>query len=151
MFNKWHIVLLAAIVVQYINSLLKSEYLFQFFDENLVLLLVALLAINNTTLGVIMTKLKEISQEYYTNFSNVISEMKISIKEQLILILVGALIQIFTKSTLPFSSNVNYLYISQVTLIFVFLYSLYILYDTADMIFVILQFENSESNSDEDT
>jgi len=146
MFNNWHIVLLISIVVQYLIGVIQSNSLFVFFNDNLVLLLVALSAINNTTLGVIMSKLKEISKEYFTDFSEVIRQMKISIKEQLILILVGTSIQILCGSSLLFFKNDTFLYISQVLLIFIFLYSLYILYDTANMIFDILNFENKETN-----
>lgn len=144
MFSKASTAILASIAVKFASDLIGSKYVFDFLDANLVLLLVALAAINTTTLGVVMTKLREISLAYYSDFSKVINEMRTSIKEQVTLILLSVAVQIVSASKTPLSSQEAYIYISQVLLISIFLYALKILYDTANMIFVILEFENEE-------
>ncbi len=68
---------------------IESDFLPTFLSENLITLLIALFAINITTLSVIMTKLSEISNNEGSDFSTTIREMKHSITEQCFLIIIG--------------------------------------------------------------
>ncbi len=150
MFKKLSTVALCAIAIRYFSSYLDSSSLFNFLDTNLILLLVTLAAINNTTLGVVMTKLREISKAYHSDFSSTIKEMRGSIIEQIILILVSVIVQILSGSSFLFVTSEVFNTTSQVILISVFFYALYTLYDTANMIFVILEFENDEIKKEND-
>jgi len=151
MFKKISTILFVSIVIEFINDALSIEYLVSFFENNLVLMLVALAAINSTTLGVVMTKLREVSLAYHSDFSETIKEMRFSIKEQLALILLSLLIQMVNGSSLLFIKYDIYIKVSNTLLIAIFLYALYILYDTMNMIFEILNFENEEIiNQDRD-
>jgi len=122
--------------------LLKSDYLTKFFESNLILLLVALLAINTTTISVIMTKLRELSNDPGV-FGRTRSELRVSIIEQLCLIALSALVLIGSKSQ-PISANIPHAaFVSDVLLLAIFCYAVYILYDTAESVFVIIGFEET--------
>lgn len=137
--------LVVGILATLLTNWLQSTFIFDFLSANLITLLIALVAINTTTLSVVLTKIREITDKIGGNFSNTAKEMKVSITEQVILIIVTAITQVMAGSPLVTSSFPSMHFVSSVILIGVFSYSLYILYDTANSVFVILQFENSIS------
>ena len=123
--------------------MVNSDFLSGFLSQNLVTLLIALVAINTTTLSVVLTKVREISDKLGGNFNRTAKEMKISIIEQVVLIVIAIIIQIIRASKIlqvQFSS-INF--IADVILVAILSYALYILYDTANSIFVILEFKDS--------
>lgn len=123
---------------------LQSDYLFKFIDENLITILIALLAINTTTSSVIMTKLKEISDANMTDFSQTLSHLKASIVEQVLLVIVGLILLSAKHSQLVANASEWMRYAIDCGLLGVFLAGLYRLYDTANSIFVILNYENGK-------
>lgn len=143
MFNKLPLFILVSIGIVMVSSLLGSNFIYGFLDTNLVTLLVALAAINTTTLGVVMTKLREVSLSYHVDFARTIHDMRVSVKEQIILIAGSLVVQIAASSPLV-PSEIIYQQVVNILLIAVFIYALYLLYETANMIFVVLEFENEE-------
>lgn len=136
------------LLVQWFSVLIDSDYLIKFMDNSLITILLALLAINTTTMSVIMTKLKEISEKRHSDFSATIAALKFSINEQVALIITALVIQIAKNSSkihiyLPCS---NFLFPS--LLFGIFCCAIYILYDTANGIFVILRFEEDDRKND---
>jgi hypothetical protein len=133
--------LVVSVLIFYGSSAVDSDYFFIFLKENLITLLVALLAINNTTFSVVMTKLREISDQNGGDFAGTISEFKKSNIEQIFFIIAAILLLIFKESELL---KVNGLVssICEIGLITIFIASLHNLYDTGNSIFVILSFEN---------
>ena len=72
-----------AFVLQQAQILLESDYIIRFLDENLVSLLIALLAINTASLGIVLSKIREIldSKAGSHDFAATKSAMLCSIKE----------------------------------------------------------------------
>lgn len=118
---------------------LDSDFLHGFLHQNLIVLLTALMAINGTTMSVVVTKLQEILEcAEEADFQNTVREMKISIYEQIWLIISALIIQIIAESK---SSNGWPFYINfalSSALAGIFVYAIYILYDTAKSVFVLL-------------
>jgi hypothetical protein len=52
--------LLSGLIVNFLVSWLKSNFISEFLTHNLITLLIALVAINTTTLSVVLTKIREI-------------------------------------------------------------------------------------------
>jgi uncharacterized protein YacL len=70
--------------------------------------------------------------------------MKVSIIEQVVLIGVAIIVQIFVGSDLINKQFPSIFFVSNVLLSAIFFYAIYILFDTANSIFVILEFENDK-------
>ncbi len=77
--------------------------------------------------------------------------MKISIVEQVILVALAAIFQVVRTSKIITASYPPVFFVSDVVLVAVFVYALYILYDTANSVFVILQFEIEAARENEET
>lgn len=131
----------------WLSSLVNSNFLSNFLEANLIMLLIALLAINITTMSVVMVKLKEISDAHGgAKFPKAVKEMKIAVYEQIILIVLGLISQILCKSELisKVSIRKDIQFIISAVPAIVLVYAITILWDTGRSIFVILsQEENS--------
>jgi len=115
-----------------------STYIFEFLKANLINIQIGLLAINTATLGVVLTKLRDLvdSGAPLPAFANTRREMLLSVKEQVALIVASlALLSVSEAKSIPFSVPSDLL---QILLIACFTYSLLILYDTAKSVFVVL-------------
>lgn len=134
--------ILIGVVIQWGATRLRSNFLNVFLDGNLVTLLLALLAINTTTMSVIMTKLRDIAGGNHGNFGRTINAMKESIVEQVALIVCSILVLIFKTSALLQSPTADF--VANAALIAIFIYAIQILYDTANGVFVILHYENDQ-------
>ena len=134
--------LVIGFVINFIAERLQSDFISTFLSENLITLLIALVAINTTTLSVVLTKIREISDQLGGDFTRTAKEMKTSIAEQVILVILASVTQMISTSSLIKASFPLITFISNVVLIAIFSYAIYILYDTANSVFVILQFEN---------
>ena len=129
-----------ALITGSVSRLLRSPYLSSFLEANLILLLIALLAINTTTISVVMTKLRELSSKPET-FKGTSKEMKWSIIEQVVLIVSSILFLLAKKSEVILSHIPHADFALEVALLAIFFYSIHILYDTANSVFVIMNFE----------
>ncbi|MFA6174799.1 MAG: hypothetical protein WC334_05905 [Kiritimatiellales bacterium] len=120
-------------------SLIGSNFLSLFLDQNLILLLVALFAINTTTASVILTKMREIADKHpNVDFQTTRKEMKTSSFEQVALILLAVLIGVL-KSSPWMADHIPHLeFILNSVLVGIFFYAVHILYDTAKGVYVIL-------------
>lgn len=115
-----------------------SSYLFDFLKANVINIQIGLLAINTATLGVVLTKLRDLVDKGIplSKFSTARSEMLLSIKEQVALIIAALLIlSIESAASIPFSIPPELI---RILLLSCFVYSLMILYDTAKSVFVVL-------------
>jgi hypothetical protein len=130
--------LVLGLLLQGIASWLNSSFLEEFLADNLITLLLALLAINATTLSVILTKLQEIVEEHQADFSRTIRAMKRSIIEQIALVSLASIALVLKESTVVQALWGSSDFVLNVMLIAVFICALHILYDTANGVFVIL-------------
>lgn len=127
-----------------VSRLLKSTYLSTFLEANLIVLLIALLAINTTTMGVVMTKLRELSNSA-ASFRRTADAMRWSMGEQVALIVLAILFLLAKKSGVILEHVPYADFASEVLLLSIFFYSIQILYDTACSVFDIMNFEGKES------
>ncbi len=125
-----------------IQYILKSTYIIDFLDDNLITLLIALLAINLTTLSIVLTKIREIMDinDYDNNsFQATQHELLLSIKEQVALIFISLIIFTILKSAY-ITTHMDYEVIPEILITSCFVYAIMILYDTAKSIFIIIDF-----------
>lgn len=137
------------LIVTYVSERLQSIFITEFLSRNLITLLIALLAINTTTLSVVLTKIREIMDKLGGDFSRTAKGMKKNIIEQVVLVISAFVIQVIGTSSIIIARFSSITFISNVLLIAIFFYALYILYDTANSVFVILKFENKNSSVSE--
>lgn len=121
---------------------LNSVYLTLFLEKNLITLLVALLAINTTTMSIIMVKLRELKDKFGVSFNKTLHSLKVSLYEQVSLIPLSVLFLVAKESTvikthIPYSQ-----FILNTFLITAFAYAIHILFDTARGVFIIITTEN---------
>lgn len=136
--------LVVAIIVIIANEWLQSNFIIKYLNNNLITLLIALLAINTTTSSVVMTKLKEISDLSGGNFSNTIEQLKSSIYEQIIYIVIAVVVLMLQGSKMVLGIHSSVEIFLDVMLVAVFVAAIHTLFDTAKSIFVILRYENKK-------
>lgn len=127
-----------AYLAQIIFDAIGSNYVFEFLKLNIINLQIGLLAINAATIGIVLTKLRDIADKGapLSKFNSVRKEMLLSIREQVALITAALIIlSLSTAHKLPMGLNINFF---RVLLTACFVYSLLILYDTARSVFVVL-------------
>ena len=121
---------------------LESGFLKTYLAENIVTILIALLAINTTTSSVVMTKLKDIYDKTGSDFSLTINELRGSIIEQILFIVIAIFVLILSDSKIVMSSASFMSFFIDCLLASLFAGGLHALFDTASAIFVILRYEN---------
>lgn len=124
-----------------LQSFLGTSYLTSFLKQNLITLLVALIAINSATLSIVLTKVRELLDKSGQQgaFTNTKKQMILSVNEQVVLIVVAMLLLIVQDSDF-IKSHVEYVTFLNVLIIGCFVYALRILHDTAKSVFVILDY-----------
>lgn len=127
-----------ALAITTIGNVLNSTFLFTYLQTNIISLLITLLAINTATSGLIASKIQDfVIQKPEIDFSPTIKEMKASLFEQIILIIISVIsliIQNSKKIELEFKDD-----ICNIILITVFIYAIDILWDTGKAVFVIIE------------
>lgn len=131
----------AFLLVQ-IQDLFHSKYIVTFLDNNLVSLLIALLAINSASLGIVLSKIRELvdSGKGGESFSKTKSEMLFSIREQIFLIFLSLVLLMFYDSQM-LTDFPKLKPIIEISVVACFTYAMLVLYDSARSIFVILDFK----------
>ena len=135
----------AGLVAQLTQQYLETEYFNDFLKENLINLLIALLAINTATLGIVLTKIRELVDQSgnFDSFKKTKNQMLLSIREQLFLI-VAAII------TFTFWSSKKLIAFKNAELIFgviaaaIFVYSMLVLYDTAKSVLIVIDYDSPQ-------
>jgi len=124
-----------------LQSFLGTTYLTSFLKQNLITLLVALIAINSATLSIVLTKVRELLDKSGQQgaFADTKKQMILSVNEQIVLIIVAMLLLIVQDSDF-IKLHVEYVTFLNVLIIGCFIYALRILHDTAKSVFVILDY-----------
>lgn len=126
-------------IINGISLTIKSQFLCKFLEQNLILLLVALLAVNTTTISVILTKMREIADNNPTiDFGDTKKAMQQSSIEHLFLIGIAVFLQILKGSPVVCSSFQYTGFVLDSLIIAIFIFSIQIVYDTAQSVYVIL-------------
>ncbi len=133
----------AGFLAQVIQNWLDSQYFTIFLQGNLINLLVALLAVNSATMGIVLTKIRDLVEKHgqADAFARTRSQMLLAVREQIVLIALAIL-------TLTLSQSAHLNTIPNVELFFgscacgLFVYAMTILYDTARSVLIIIDFKS---------
>lgn len=130
-----------AFFLQQTQILLESDYISRFLDGNLVSLLITLLAVNTASLGIVLSKIREIldSKAGSNDFSATKNAMIYSIKEQIVLIFLSLILLILNNSNW-LTTQPKIAPLIEIAVLTCFSFSMLILFDTSKSIFVILTF-----------
>lgn len=133
--------IIAAILINLLSTSLESSFLSKFLHDNVINILINLLAINTATTGIVLTKLKEISENHNSfDFSESYSQLKLALFEQIILIGLSIMSLIFQDSKVVKSILLEHHDIVFQTIITAFfINALDTLRDTGKAIFLILK------------
>ncbi len=127
-------------IICVVSDYIKSSFLSNFLITNIINLQITLLAINTATLGLIISKIYEILKEYpLIDLAQPIKEMKVSLKEQIILIGISFISLILLNNNLENIIDFEHKkLILNIILLSVLVYCIDILRDTGKAVFVII-------------
>lgn len=121
---------------------LGSNYFNDFLKNNLINILVALLAINTASMGIVLTKIRDLVDKHGNGeaFKSTRLQMLLSIKEQVGLILIAIILLTVSESYMlvDMLHHVDLLIKSLIAGIFV--YAIKVLYDVATSVLIIIDF-----------
>lgn len=122
----------------FLGNWLESDFLFIYLKDNIIGLLLTLLAINTATSGLIASKIQDILTEFKElDFSGTIKEMKLSLLEQIILICISVVSLLVLDS-----GKISFEYLNEVgnvVLTTVLIFAIAILWDTGKAVFIIIE------------
>jgi len=131
-----------SLAINLLCALLKTDFLGLFLYNNIVVLLITLLAINTATSSLIAARLSEISENTVHEFKKPFKEMRIALTEQIVLIIIAIALSILNDSPIITRGIKNSHFISSTLITVIFIYSLDILRDTGQAIFIAYSFKN---------
>jgi len=117
----------------YFCNIIESQFLSHYLHQNIISLTITLIAITSAVRAIILSKITEIKLINKDNdFTQTFKELKISIYEQVAMIIISILTIIIAESKLinPHIHTLS-MFVCDSILAAVLFYSIYILYDTA--------------------
>lgn len=129
-------------LAQVLQISLNTNYLNNFLSQNLITILIALLAINSATLGIVLTKIRDLVEKHGNAqcFNTTKQQMILSIKEQIALVIFAVIfLTVVSSSMLTAYTNLKMLF--DATVVAIFAYALFVLYDTAKGVLIIIDFD----------
>lgn len=130
-------------VCQLAQNWLGSQYFNAFLEGNLINLLVAILAVNSATMGIVLTKIRDLvdSHGHGEMFTATRKQMLLSVKEQIGLIALSVVLLTVAHSKYVIGiPNLEILLNSSIAGIFV--WGMLILYDTAKSVLIIIDYKH---------
>jgi hypothetical protein len=129
-------------LAQLAQRALETDYLNAFLRNNLLTLLIALLAINSATTGIVLTKIRGLIEVggNASVFKATRAQMVLAVREQIALIVIAIAALTVASSPLLPSSDILQLSLESVV-VGVFSYSMLVLYDTAVGVLLIVDFD----------
>jgi len=132
--------IVAALSLNVLSVFLVSSFLSKFLHDNVINILINLLAINTASTGIVLTKLKEISERHNDfDFSEIFKELKLALVEQIILIGLSIIVLIFNDSKLIKANLSKHDFIFNTLITAIFINALDTLRDTGKAIFLIIK------------
>lgn len=135
-----------SMLLYWLEKILHSGYMYEFLKNNIITMLVTLLAINTATSTVLLAKLEDINKSYGGEImGEAVKEIRISFAEQIGLIVTAIIVLIVDNSCLL----KQYQYINDVVtvlLIMIFVYAIYILRDTGLAIYQFISKKDEKEN-----
>lgn len=136
--KNWIVYLVFGFGATMLSVALRSAFLEDFLSTGLITLLIALLAINTTTIGLVASKVKDLSDKHGFDFERSVRSMKNSIIEQIVLIVIAVLISVIKDSTVIEAALLYHDIIWTTVLAAISIGAVEVLADTANGIFVVL-------------
>jgi len=132
--------IVAALALNSLSIFLESPFLSKFLHDNVINILINLLAINTATTGIVLTKLKEISENHKNfDFSDSYKELKFALIEQIILIGLSITALIFKDSAVIQAKLLHHNFIFDTLITAIFINALDTLRDTGKAIFLTIK------------
>lgn len=135
-------------ICQLTQDWLGSQYFNEFLRGNLINLLVALLAVNSATMGIVLTKIRDLvdSKGHGEKFKETRQQMLLSVKEQIWLIAIAVVLLTVAQSKYVAGiSNITMFFNSLIAGVFV--YGMLVLYDTAKGVLIIVDFDAEKDSA----
>ncbi len=129
-------------IFQVLQGALSTAYLNSYLAQNLITILIALLAINSATLGIVLTKIRDLVERHGNAecFNSTKEHMILSIKEQIALIIFAiTFLTIVSSEVIASYENLKMLF--DAIVVAIFSYALFVLYDTAKGVLIIIDFD----------
>lgn len=132
--------ILIAFLLNILSVWIESPFLSKFLHDNVVNILIYLLAINTATTGIVLTKLTELSElNNNFDFSESYKELKAALWEQIILIGISLLVLILKDSAIIKAKFEYHDLVFDTVITAIFINSLDSLRDTSKAIFLIIK------------
>ena len=135
-------------ICQLTQDWLGSQYFNEFLKSNLVNLLVALLAVNSATMGIVLTKIRDLvdSKGHGETFKETRQQMLLSVKEQVWLITISIVLLTVAQSKYVVGIP-NVMMFLNSSIAGVFVYGMLVLYDTAKGVLIIVDYDSEKDPS----
>lgn len=128
-----------AILILAVSSALGSSFVVDLLNANLFMLIVALLAINVASIGVVASRLYDLKEKYDVSFRRTANSMRNSLWEQVGLLAVLVLAGVIGTSPSVLQRWPLVSAVADVAVIAIFIWSIVVLYDTTNSILVLLR------------
>lgn len=143
--------LLIAFFANIISYLIGTDFILEYLKLNLITVQLGLLAINTATCGLVVSKLQEIKEKHReVDISPITKQLLLSLKEQIVLIVIGVLLMLLLSSKLInhiiYSSYIRFGL--ETVLVAVFVNSVQVLWDTGKSVFVLTDILDDYYNKD---
>lgn len=133
--------LIVGLGVTALSDAAGSTYLATFLEDNLLLALIALLAINTATSGVILSRLRELAETRpEIKLTKTLAAMREATMEQVALVAVAVVVLVTKDSTWIATTWPQSAFFANALLAAVFAYAMQIMYDTAIAVYKIVDF-----------
>ena len=133
------------LILYLLEKFFQTTFLSDYLRANLITILFALLAINAATLGVVLTKLRDLVDREGKKdaFKGTQKEMLLSVNEQVALIIISTILFMGEKSPL-LADKPNAMLAINILIPSCLTYALAVLYDTCKSVFVLLDFSDKK-------
>lgn len=138
-----------ALLVNLFSYLVGTDFLLVYLKANLTTIQLGLMAINTATCGLVVSKLQEIKEKHREiNIKPITRELLASLKEQIVLILLGVILMLLLASNVIKQMNYceHIIFALETLLIAVFVNSVQVLWDTGKSVFVLTDIMNDNDD-----
>lgn len=135
--------LVIAFVAVSIQQRMGGDFLVKFLDDNMLTILIALFAVNSATMGVILSKVRDLVDrdgvDGKIHFKETRKQMTISIYEQFTLIILAVVCGVVASNTW-LMSNTEFVFWLSVFKVGIFAYAMQVLFDLSRSIMKIIDY-----------
>lgn len=121
-------------------KILGTVFFTKFMEENLITIMIALMAINSSTLSIILSKISELST-IEDDFKKTKESMMRSIKEEFIMLFMTVFTLAFKSSPTLFPECVEKEFVFGSLLLVLFIWMIHVLWDISKSVFSIISFK----------